>query len=143
MTDRSDPEDVLLSIRRLVGGEGADRGETGPEPLPILLLGSAVRVRQGGSGGEAMRRHSLSPSDGAGSSGPTAPAPAASRLADAMRVGGSDAALRALVADVVREELAGELGQRMTRNLRQLVLRELRAANASGAPTRPLTPGDG
>ncbi|MEM7709223.1 MAG: hypothetical protein AAF264_00385 [Pseudomonadota bacterium] len=37
-----------------------------------------------------------------------------------------EAALRALVADVVREELAGELGERITRNVRKLVRRELR-----------------
>ncbi len=33
--------------------------------------------------------------------------------------------LRALVAEVVREELQGELGERMTRNIRRLVRREI------------------
>ncbi|MCV2875102.1 hypothetical protein OE810_02410 [Rhodobacteraceae bacterium XHP0102] len=37
-----------------------------------------------------------------------------------------DAALRALVARVVREELQGDLGQRITSNLRKLVRREIR-----------------
>lgn len=37
-----------------------------------------------------------------------------------------EVALRALVARVVREELQGDLGQRITSNLRKLVLREIR-----------------
>ena len=36
-----------------------------------------------------------------------------------------DAALRDLVAEIVREELAGELGDRITRNVRKLVRREI------------------
>lgn len=36
-----------------------------------------------------------------------------------------EAALRALVADVVREELTGPLGERITRNVRKLVRREI------------------
>lgn len=41
-----------------------------------------------------------------------------------------DAALRALVAEIVREELRGPLGERMTRNLRKLVRREVSRALA-------------
>jgi len=40
-------------------------------------------------------------------------------------------ALRALVAEVVREELQGELGERMTLNLRKLVRREILQALAA------------
>ena len=36
-----------------------------------------------------------------------------------------DAALRDLVAEIVREELAGEMGDRITRNVRKLVRREI------------------
>ncbi|HVG48827.1 MAG TPA: hypothetical protein VM899_11915 [Rubellimicrobium sp.] len=39
-----------------------------------------------------------------------------------------EAALRALVAEVLREELRGELGERLTRNLRKLVRREVMQA---------------
>lgn len=39
-------------------------------------------------------------------------------------------ALRALVAEVVREEFAGELGERITRNIRKLVQREIARALA-------------
>lgn len=40
-------------------------------------------------------------------------------------------ALRAIIADVVREELQGELGVRITRNVRKLVRREIRLALAA------------
>lgn len=40
----------------------------------------------------------------------------------------SRAELRAIVAEIVREELQGELGQRMTRNIRKLVRREVQRA---------------
>ncbi|PWJ20442.1 hypothetical protein [Jannaschia seohaensis] len=38
----------------------------------------------------------------------------------------SDDALRDLIAEIVRQELAGALGERITRNVRKLVRRELR-----------------
>jgi hypothetical protein len=43
-----------------------------------------------------------------------------------------DDAIRAMVTEIVREELAGELGERITRNVRRLVRREIREALASG-----------
>ena len=46
-------------------------------------------------------------------------------------VGGSELdeeALRSLIADVVREELQGALGERFTRNVRKLVRREIQRA---------------
>jgi hypothetical protein len=39
-----------------------------------------------------------------------------------------EAALRELVADIVREELQGALGERITRNVRKLVRREIHRA---------------
>lgn len=42
-----------------------------------------------------------------------------------------EVALRALVQDVVREELQGELGARITRNVRKLIKREIAAALAA------------
>ncbi len=41
--------------------------------------------------------------------------------------------LRELIAEIVREELQGELGVRITRNIRKLVRREIRAALAAEA----------
>ena len=40
-------------------------------------------------------------------------------------------ALRDVIAEVVREELQGEMGVRITRNLRKLVRREIRLALAA------------
>lgn len=40
-------------------------------------------------------------------------------------------ALREIIADVVREELSGELGERITRNVRKLVRREIRKVLAA------------
>lgn len=64
-------------------------------------------------------------------------AQAAEVVLDAERVGDAveglldEAQLREIVADVVREELSGHLGERITRNVRKLVRRELRQLMAS------------
>ena len=42
-----------------------------------------------------------------------------------------EATLRQMVADIVREELQGPLGERITRNVRKLVRREIYRALAS------------
>ncbi|MGR3493439.1 MAG: hypothetical protein ACU0DW_15410, partial [Shimia sp.] len=42
-----------------------------------------------------------------------------------------EGALREMVAEIVREELQGELGERITRNVRKLVRREIHRAMAS------------
>ncbi|WP_158547385.1 hypothetical protein [Rhodovulum sp. 12E13] len=43
-----------------------------------------------------------------------------------------EAALRAMVADVVRDELKGALGERVSRNIRALVRREIARALTRG-----------
>ena len=50
----------------------------------------------------------------------------AAKEADLILAEQDKVALRALVARVVREELQGDLGQRITSNLRKLVRREIR-----------------
>ena len=50
----------------------------------------------------------------------------AAQEADLILAEQDEVALRALVARVVREELQGDLGQRITSNLRKLVRREIR-----------------
>jgi hypothetical protein len=75
---------------------------------------------------------------------PAAPAPAPARRADeddALEEEGFDIfaddrlpdpdALRDLVAEIVRQELQSDLGQRVTRNIRKLVRREIRRALAA------------
>lgn len=115
MDRQDDPEDVLSSIRRLVAGEDSPAQGDMRDASPILLLGPAVRVDLSVDPSETIQRQRPERSD--------ARTDAAVRSHDI-----ADATLRALVAEVVREELAGELGQQITRNLRQLVLRELRTA---------------
>ncbi len=50
----------------------------------------------------------------------------AAKEADLILAEQDEVALRALVARVVHEELQGDLGQRITSNLRNLVRREIR-----------------
>ena len=50
----------------------------------------------------------------------------AAKEADLILAEQDEVALRALVARVVREKLQGDLGQRITSNLRKLVRREMR-----------------
>ncbi|SDZ52357.1 hypothetical protein SAMN05444004_1196 [Jannaschia faecimaris] len=52
-------------------------------------------------------------------------------LADLSSSLGGDDALRDLIAEIVRQELSGELGERITRNVRKLVRREIRQILAS------------
>jgi hypothetical protein len=49
--------------------------------------------------------------------------------------------LRRIVAEVVREELQGALGERITRNIRKLVRREIRLVLASDEADCPRAPG--
>lgn len=59
-----------------------------------------------------------------------APSPKAELAALSNALEGDDA-LRDLIAEIVRQELAGELGERITRNVRKLVRREIRQMLAS------------
>lgn len=56
---------------------------------------------------------------------------AADTLDDLSSSLGGDEALRDLIAEIVRQELAGDLGERITRNVRKLVRREIRQMLAS------------
>jgi hypothetical protein len=69
--------------------------------------------------GPAMREHSLVDDVGEGFD-----------IADDDRLPDPDA-LRDLVAEIVRQELQSDLGQRVTRNIRKLVRREIRRALAA------------
>jgi len=65
-------------------------------------------------------------------SGEAAPAvPAAGAAGEALL---DEAALRALIAEVVREELRGETGERVTRNLRKLIRAEIARALSGRSP---------
>ncbi|MBP1806212.1 hypothetical protein [Rubellimicrobium aerolatum] len=66
-----------------------------------------------------------------------APAPRPPEPVPLPLAGLDEAALRALVAEVVSEELRGETGARVTRNLRKLVRQEVLQALAMRAAARP------
>ncbi len=91
--------------------EPADSGVegSGPEPLTPLLLRDRVDTP---------------------APEPAAEAPPAARPDEAAAPVDPDA-LRGLVAELVREELHGVMGERVTRNLRKLVRREVARAIAS------------
>ncbi|WP_210528053.1 hypothetical protein [Rubellimicrobium arenae] len=96
---------VLTSAQRI--GEPVAQPEA-PAPLELLVLSPAMSVQGGGPVGE--------------------PAPAAIGSPAALQV--DDATLRKLVDQALRAELQGELGERITRNLRKIVRREVRLALA-------------
>jgi hypothetical protein len=119
--------DVLDSIRRLVAEETGDAG-------PLLLT---QELRVGGwrpaarptvDDEELARRRAAvlaylpGPDESEGltpDADPPLPAAAApTALAD-------EDALRSLVAEIVREELRGALGERITRNVRRMIRREI------------------
>lgn len=116
-------EDVLDTIRRLA------REEAAPGRVAPLVLSPEHRVTEGRArpevdGAELARRRAAvlafvpGPEPAPAREAPLPAAPAATALAD-------EDALRALVAEVVREELRGALGERITRNVRRMVRREI------------------
>lgn len=107
----ADLSEVLASIRALVSAETAAR-TGGPESeQTVLMLTPEMRVGGGGvHSGEVL-------SEGIHGAPP--------------RIGGApildEEALRNVVNTIVRDELQGELGDRITRNLRKLIRREIGA----------------
>jgi hypothetical protein len=104
-------EDVLASIRALVSSEASARlGREGAE-APVLVLTPEMRIDlpEGGARDGEILAEGLGAFHPAGS-----PAP----ILD-------EEALRGVVNRIVREELQGELGDRISRNLRKLIRREM------------------
>jgi len=99
--------EVLASIRALVSAETLARVE-GRSSGDVVLLTPDMRIDAGDEGlAEGI--------GGASARGRAAhPAP----ILD-------EEALRAMINEIVREELQGELGERIGRNLRKLIRREL------------------
>lgn len=95
--------EVLASIRALVSAEAEARGTGTGAVETVLMLTPEMRVG----------------------------APATGDLADGIGEGAGpapnldEAALRAMINGIVREELQGELGERINRNLRKLIRREI------------------
>lgn len=111
---RQDLADVLASIRQLVTAETAARVSKRDEAAGlegVLILTPEMRVdagRENARSGEIL-------SEGIDASG--LPGHGAPIL--------DEEALRAVINAIVREELQGELGDRISRNLRKLIRREI------------------
>lgn len=109
--------DVLASIRALVSAETIARVE-GRASADVILLTPDMRVDASGS---ARPGDVLAEGIEPGSARPIAPAP----ILD-------EEALRGMINAIVREELQGELGDRISRNLRKLIRREIAQMMADG-----------
>ncbi|MGQ0610795.1 MAG: hypothetical protein ACT4N9_06795 [Paracoccaceae bacterium] len=109
-------EDVLSSIRRLVSEELRPLNRSTPRERPgsRLVLTPALRV----------------PSRVPEMDAPPAPQVDPAMQGDDAAEGppAQEAALRDLVRDLIREELQGTLGERITRNVRKLVRAEIARA---------------
>jgi hypothetical protein len=106
--------EVLASIRALVTAETAAR-LAGGEGETVLMLTADMRTDAppaSAAGGEG-----LAEGLGEGLDAEAAAAQPAPNL--------DEAALRAMINAIVREELQGELGERINRNLRKLIRREI------------------
>lgn len=111
--DGDDPEalaDVLASIRELVSAETASRMTQGPGTGTVLMLTDDMRIDA-----DPELRTGEVLADGI-AAGPDRLPPAP--ILD-------EEALRGVVNSIVREELQGELGDRISRNLRKLIRREI------------------
>jgi hypothetical protein len=107
--DAETMRDVLASIRELVSAEATARmGGTGTDE--VLMLTPDMRIDPDSA--RAILSEGLE--GGRPSYGRAQPAP----ILD-------EEALRGVINTIVREELQGELGERIARNLRKLVRREL------------------
>lgn len=156
-------DDVLTLIRRLVVEDPVDVQDATADVVPLLVLTPALRVEDGGEDApEPLRQNHPEPSPPIEPLllvQPILPEPpqddrsdvASAMLADfrdepvsapmsaaitgrAEDLGVDPQELRALVRDLIREELAGGLGTRMTRNIRRLVRVEIARELATREP---------
>jgi hypothetical protein len=99
--------EVLASIRALVSAETESRLSGPGEGATVLMLTPEMRAGARSSSGDGL-------ADGLEDG---VSAVAAPNL--------DEAALRRMINEIVREELQGELGDRINRNLRKLIRREI------------------
>ena len=120
-------DDVLTSVRRLVVSDTPpdSRGDMpGGTTLGRLVLTPDLRVVITGGAAGADRRPERRAGEAAAGQAPADADPAL-----AIRLDGDgpvdEDMLRDMVADIVRQELQGALGERITRNVRKLVRQEI------------------
>lgn len=126
-----DGEDILKSIRRLVSVEEedafrSDRPEDAPGDRLVLTEDMAAEGRDLPPlvlGGETA---ATQPEDEAAQDEARLELEELSPVA----AGLDELALREMVAEIIREELRGELGERVTSNIRKLVRREILRAQS-------------
>jgi hypothetical protein len=99
--------EVLASIRALVSEETESRLSGPGEGATVLMLTPEMRAGARSSSGDGL-------ADGLEDGVSAAAAPNL-----------DEAALRRMINEIVREELQGELGDRINRNLRKLIRREI------------------
>ena len=118
-------EDVLASIRKLVSEEAKDKSARLEDPVvqapaaSPLLLTPELKVEEKPEPLELSKTHEVAPeSDKSPDSASAAPFQ-------------DEVALRSLIREVLREELQGELGTRITRNVRALIRKEIENTSSS------------
>lgn len=131
---RSESDAVLASIRRILVTTREDRDAPGETPAQgPLILTEDLRVdteRDAPTNGLHADVAKREDEDGAGRDTPRdlPDAPADTALENTVV---DEEFLRDIVSEIVRQELQGELGERITRNVRKLVRREIHRAMAS------------
>ncbi len=150
MATQESSDDLVASVRNLLAQETAR--ETSADPVrqgdgPTLLLAAEQRVRNedesvaaSGDWARAELPEDYAEDADFEDGGPLPAASAtSSSLADLSEEPTEDPDLRNLVTEIVRQELAGELGERITRNVRKLVRREIARAMAGTDAGGPQT----
>lgn len=103
---------VLASIRALVSAETAARLDGGSQAGPVLMLTPEMRAEREETPPRAgaVLAEGLDPGEAAPGSAPIL----------------DEEGLRRVISRLVREELQSELGERIGRNLRKLIRREIK-----------------
>lgn len=125
--DRAAPDDalgavVLSEVRRALGTAADHHGTDAERLLDRITRAAEDTDAADDAVGQSGPLAILSGPAAAREPGTEGAAPAAG---DTVAPGIDRAALRAIVAEMVREELQGALGERITRNVRKLVRKEI------------------
>lgn len=101
---------VLASIRSMVSAETAARLVESPDDQDVLMLTDDMRVQPAARIGDVLTEEI--------GGGPASRMQTSAPILD-------EEALRGVINSIVREELQGELGERISRNLQKVVRREI------------------
>ncbi|MBE3639104.1 hypothetical protein [Mangrovicoccus algicola] len=150
MTGSRDPEEVLASIRRLVAREvqnqqareKAERPDRGDLPVVSQKASAAARRLVLGAGERVAANGTIAPAPGRSGAADwariDAEAPAAPAAEDA-----EEARLRALIRDILREEVRTRMGPRINENIRRILREELQSLLSEARPAPDDAPSEG